>query len=62
MPAKACGLEVTALVVVDGGEDDTAQVARDAGAVTFVFPVNLGHGVALRVGYELCVAGGAGTW
>ena len=31
----------------------------EGGAVTFVFPVNLGHGVALRVGYDLCVALGA---
>lgn len=59
VPKEACGLEVTPLVVVDGGEDDTARVAIDAGAVTFVFPVNLGHGVALRVGYDLCVALGA---
>ncbi|HVC14343.1 MAG TPA: glycosyltransferase family 2 protein [Acidimicrobiales bacterium] len=59
VPEKACGLAVTPLVVVDGGEDTTDQVAKDAGAVTFVFPANLGHGVALRVGYELCVASGA---
>jgi glycosyltransferase involved in cell wall biosynthesis len=59
VPAEACGMAVTPLVVVDGGEDATAQVARDAGAVTFAFPVNLGHGVALRVGYDLCVAKGA---
>ena len=59
LPAKACGLEVTPLVVVDGGEDGTERVAREAGAVTFVFPTNLGHGVALRVGYDLCVTGGA---
>lgn len=55
MPAKACGLEVTPLVVVDGGEDRTDEVAMQAGAVTFVLPANLGHGVALRVGYDLCV-------
>jgi glycosyltransferase involved in cell wall biosynthesis len=59
IPSEACGLPVTALVVVDGGEDDTAQVAIDGGAVTFVFPVNLGHGVALRVGYDICVSSGA---
>jgi len=34
-------------------------VAIEAGAVTFVLPVNLGHGVALRVGYDLCVSAGA---
>lgn len=59
VPAEACGLEVVPLVVVDGGEDGTARVALDAGALTFVFPVNLGHGVALRVGYDLCVSLGA---
>jgi glycosyltransferase involved in cell wall biosynthesis len=59
VPAKACGLEVTPLVVVDGGEDATDRVAMEAGAVTFVLPVNLGHGMALRVGYDLCVEGGA---
>lgn len=59
MPATACGLEVTPVVVVDGGEDGTAEEARNAGAVTFAFPVNLGHGMALRVGYDLCVRAGA---
>ena len=59
VPATACGLAVTPLVVVDGGDDATEQVAKEAGAVTFVFPTNLGHGVALRVGYDLCVTGGA---
>ncbi|HVX21889.1 MAG TPA: glycosyltransferase family 2 protein [Acidimicrobiales bacterium] len=59
MPAEACGLPVTALVVVDGGDDGTDKVAIDGGAVTFVLPVNLGHGVALRVGYQLCLDHGA---
>lgn len=59
VPAEVCGLAVTSVVVVDGGEDATARVARQAGAVTFTFPVNLGHGVALRVGYDLCIRGGA---
>jgi glycosyltransferase involved in cell wall biosynthesis len=59
VPKTACGLEVTPLVIVDGGEDETARVSRDEGAVTFAFPVNLGHGVALRVGYDLCVTLGA---
>lgn len=59
VPEKACGLAVTPLVVVDGGNDGTDRVAKQAEAVTFVFPTNLGHGVALRVGYDLCVTGGA---
>jgi glycosyltransferase involved in cell wall biosynthesis len=59
MPAEACGLGMTTLVVVDGGEDKTDQVALDAGAVTFVLTENLGHGYALRVGYALCIELGA---
>ncbi len=59
MPAEACGLAVTTLVVVDGGSDHTDQVAFDAGAVTFVLTENLGHGYALRVGYALCIELGA---
>jgi glycosyltransferase involved in cell wall biosynthesis len=59
VPKMACGLEVTPFVIVDGGDDGTARVAKEAGAVTFVFPVNLGHGMALRVGYDLCVNLGA---
>jgi glycosyltransferase involved in cell wall biosynthesis len=59
VPAEVMGLAVTPVVVVDGGDDGTDTVARDAGAVTFVLPVNLGHGVALRVGYDLCVSAGA---
>ncbi|HEY5245376.1 MAG TPA: glycosyltransferase family 2 protein [Acidimicrobiales bacterium] len=59
IPSEACGLPVTPVVVVDGGDDATDRVAIDGGAVTFVFPVNLGHGIALRVGYDLCVGAGA---
>jgi glycosyltransferase involved in cell wall biosynthesis len=59
IPKTVCGLGVTPLVVVDGGEDGTAKIARDAGALTFALPVNLGHGAALRVGYDLCLARGA---
>jgi glycosyltransferase involved in cell wall biosynthesis len=59
VPKQSCGLDTVALVVVDGGDDDTDKVAAKAGALTFVFPANLGHGVALRTGYRLCVAGGA---
>ena len=59
MPAEACGLAVTTLVVVDGGTDKTDQVAKDSGALTFVLSENLGHGYALRVGYALCIELGA---
>jgi glycosyltransferase involved in cell wall biosynthesis len=59
MPTLAGDLEVTTLVVVDGGSDGTARVARDAGVATCVLPVNLGQGAALRLGYQLASAGGA---
>ena len=59
MPTEACGLPVLTLVIVDGGSDRTAEIADAAGATTFVFPSNLGHGVALQVGYRLCVEKGA---
>lgn len=55
MPAEACELEVTTLVVVDGGTDRTAEVAREHNAITYVLTENLGHGYALRVGYALCI-------
>jgi glycosyltransferase involved in cell wall biosynthesis len=59
MPTLVGDLEVSTLVVVDGGSDATAEVAFDAGVLTCVLPVNLGHGAALRLGYELAASHGA---
>ncbi len=59
MPERIGDLEVSTLVVVDGGSDDTAAVALEAGVYTCVLPVNLGQGAALRVGYRLAAAHGA---
>jgi glycosyltransferase involved in cell wall biosynthesis len=59
MPKSVHGLDVSTLVIVDGGSDHTDQVSLDAGAITFVLTENLGHGYALRVGYALCVELGA---
>jgi glycosyltransferase involved in cell wall biosynthesis len=59
VPREACGLTVTTLVVVDGGNDRTDEIAKESGAVTFVLSENLGHGYALRVGYALCIELGA---
>jgi len=43
-------------VVVDGGEDRTAEIARSFPGVKVIeFPVNLGHGVALQVTYRYCI-------
>jgi glycosyltransferase involved in cell wall biosynthesis len=59
MPTRAGDLEVSTLVVVDGGRDDTSRVAMESGVFTCVLPVNLGQGSALRLGYELALAHGA---
>jgi glycosyltransferase involved in cell wall biosynthesis len=59
MPTLVGDLEVSTLVMVDGGRDNTAQIAIDAGVFTCVLPVNLGQGAALRLGYELAAAHGA---
>ncbi len=59
MPSLVGELEVSTLVIVDGGSDGTARIAVGSGATTCVLPINLGHGVALRLGYELAAAHGA---
>src|ERR1019366_9434370 len=55
MPATINDRPYTTLVVVDGGEDLTGEVARTYPGVKVIeFPVNLGHGVALQVTYRYC--------
>ena len=59
MPPTIDGKPYTTLVVVDGGTDRTADVARSfPGVVVIEFPVNLGHGVALQVTYRWCIENG----
>ena len=41
--------------VDDGSSDDSAAIARKAGAVVVVHPVNLGQGAALQTGIEYAV-------
>jgi len=56
MPVTIEGDAYTTLVVVDGGEDRTSEIARTfAGVKVIQFPVNLGHGVALQVTYRYCI-------
>ena len=47
---KSCGYQV--LVINDGSTDDTADVARTAGARLLDLPINLGVGGALRAGFK----------
>jgi glycosyltransferase involved in cell wall biosynthesis len=56
MPDLIEGAPYTTLVVVDGGDDKTADIARSYPGVKVIeFPVNLGHGVALQVTYRYCI-------
>lgn len=56
MPSTIDGQPYTTLVVVDGGDDRTAEIARSFPDVVVIeFPVNLGHGVALQVTYRFCI-------
>jgi hypothetical protein len=59
VPRKLDGYRVIHVVVSDGSEDDTARVARDAGAFVAELPIRRGGGLALRVGYEIALQLGA---
>jgi hypothetical protein len=59
MPQMVEGYTVIPLVVSDGSEDRTAEVARDAGALVAELPIRRGGGLALRVGYEIALQLGA---
>ena len=59
VPTEVDGLAVSTLVVVDGGDDGTEDIVAAHGAFCAVLPVNMGHGVALRLGYELAGSHGA---
>jgi glycosyltransferase involved in cell wall biosynthesis len=56
---EACGLEVATLVVDDGSTDRTSEVAREHGVHVARLERNCGHGIALRVGYQLAREHGA---
>ncbi|MFG2075652.1 glycosyltransferase family 2 protein [Nonomuraea maritima] len=59
LPTEIDGRECATIVVVDGSSDDTAAVARKAGALVCDVPVNRGQGAALRLGYRIAREGGA---
>jgi glycosyltransferase involved in cell wall biosynthesis len=53
IPDEVEGLYVVKVVVDDGSDDGTAEVARAAGAMVARHPIRRGGGLALRVGYEI---------
>lgn len=59
VPSEVEGLAVSTLVVVDGGDDGTEDIVVSQGAYCAALPVNMGQGVALRLGYELAATHGA---
>jgi glycosyltransferase involved in cell wall biosynthesis len=59
IPPDACGLPVDSLVVDDGSGDATGDVALSHGALLARLERNCGHGIALRVGYQLAREHGA---
>lgn len=59
LPRELLGHCVEPVVVVDGGTDGTADVARAAGFTTLVHPVNRGQGDALRTGFAYAQRRGA---
>jgi hypothetical protein len=59
IPEQIDGFRVIPLVVSDGSEDRTAEVARTAGALVAELPIRRGGGLALRVGYDIALKLGA---
>lgn len=53
LPSQLCGKDVSVVVVVDGEDDGTGELARAGGAVVAVAPVNRGQGASLRLGYRI---------
>jgi glycosyltransferase involved in cell wall biosynthesis len=53
IPPRPCGLEIDVLVVDDGSNDATSEIAEANSVHVVRLERNCGHGVALRVGYQL---------
>ena len=53
MPDEIDGYAVVPVVIDDGSDDATSEVARAAGALVARHPIRRGGGLALRVGYEI---------
>lgn len=59
LPSEAYGRAVDAIVVVDGGTDNTEEVVRGLNVPVVTHVINRGGGAALKAGYELATQRGA---
>ncbi len=59
IPAAVEERAVTILVVIDGPDDGTSEIARTLGAYVCAAGPQRGQGAALRLGYRLAIAHGA---
>jgi hypothetical protein len=55
MPRTVEGYHVIPIVVDDGSDDGTPEIARAAGALIAQNPIRRGGGLALRVGYDIAL-------
>ncbi len=49
---------ISVVVINDGSDDDTAELAKQAGAVVLSHPFNMGYGVSIQTGYKYAVRNG----
>ncbi len=59
LPSTMLSKQCTSLVIVDGEDDGTAQIAKQCNAKVCIAPVNRGQGAALRIGYKIADRFGA---
>jgi len=59
LPGQVGALSAEPLVVVDGATDRSEEIAREAGCIPAVHPVNRGQTAALVTGYEIAKLRGA---
>ncbi len=59
LPPEILGQRVHPVVVADGCSDQTAAMARSAGAQVLDLPINMGGGAAIRIGYNFAAQSGA---
>lgn len=50
------GADIDIVVINDGSHDNTAAIARSAGALVVSHPFNMGYGVAIQTGYKFAAA------